>query len=745
MSRAKSTLRRRPAAAFLLTLPMFCGGLPAAADELADEPPAVLDEVTILGDPASIADIPGSADFIGPEELDVFGYSDVLDVLRNVPGIYIQEEEGYGLRPNIGIRGSGLDRSARIALLEDGVLIAPAPYAAPAAYYFPSQRRMYALEVLKGPSSIAVGPRTTGGAINLISTPIPTERGGGFDLRAGEDATVEAVARYGASGEHVGWLLETVQQRTDGFKDIDAPGDFDSGYRLDDYLGKLRFSTGDAAALYQSVELKLGYTDQASDETYLGLTDADFEADPYRRYAASQGDVFNSTHRQYQGTWRIESERGWNADLTAYRNEFQRNWFKLRSVNGTGISSILADPGTFASELAVIRGATSADDALLKRNNNRSYYSRGLQARAGYSLFTGPADVDFSFGLRVHEDEEDRFQDQDRFRMEDGLLVLTTDGAPGSTTNRVSRADVRSTFFNAEITAGAWTFTPGLRYEDIDLERLDFATDDPGRTAGPSRVRDNDVSEVIGGVGALYRLNDRWRLLAGIHEGFNPPAPGSSSDAEESLNYEAGFRYLSGPLSVEAIGFFNDYDNLIGTVTASTGGGGEIGDQFDGGEVTVSGLELDAAYRLRDLGGSGLEMPLSLTYTWTAEAEFESSFSSGFDPWGEVEAGDELPYIPEHQLQLRAGLASQRWAVNLAAIYVDETRTEAGRGSIDPRLATDDFVTFNLAADWYLTQRLRTYLRVENLFDEEYIVARRPAGARPGLPRTALLGVNFSL
>ena len=132
-----------------------------------------IDTVTIIGRVADVADVPGSAHVIETEELNALHQSDILKVLRTVPGVYLQEEEGFGLRPNIGIRGSGLDRSARIALLEDGVLIAPAPYAAASAYYFPTQRRMAGIEVLKGPAAVAVGPRTTGGALNMISTPIP--------------------------------------------------------------------------------------------------------------------------------------------------------------------------------------------------------------------------------------------------------------------------------------------------------------------------------------------------------------------------------------------------------------------------------------------------------------------------------------------------------------------------------------------------------------------------------------------
>ena len=60
----------------------------------------------------------------------------------------------------------------------------------------------------------------------------------------------------------------------------------------------------------------------------------------------------------------------------------------------------------------------------------------------------------------------------------------------------------------------------------------------------------------------------------------------------------------------------------MGTVTESTGGGGEIGDQFDGGEVKVSGLELSGAYNWRL---NSVDLPFELRYTWTAEAEFELS------------------------------------------------------------------------------------------------------------------------
>jgi len=728
----------------LLTF-LALGPLAAAAQQTAPDAARtveVIDTVTIIGRAADAADVPGSAHVVGSEELDALHQSDILRVLRTVPGVYVQEEEGFGLRPNIGIRGSGLDRSSRIALLEDGVLIAPAPYSAPSAYYFPTQRRMHALEVLKGPASIAIGPRTTGGAINLISTPIPDAFGANIDVRGGNYNTIDSHLNVGNRGEHVSWLLETVQASSDGFKTIDGPVGGDTGYDIKDYIAKLQLDSDTSRAVYQSLRIKLGYTDQTSHETYLGLTDADFAADPNRRYAASANDNFVSEHEQYQATYVIDTGSNWRGDVTAYRNDFARNWYKLQSVGGESMDAVLTDPTTFATEYGFLTGTTSPDDALQIRANNREYYSQGVQAKIEWDLGFGNTDVQLNTGLRVHEDEEDRFQHQDGYRMQDGALVLTTAGAPGSQTNRVSSAEALSLFVDADIRSGKWIFTPGLRFEDIDMTRLDFATDDPGREQAPTRVRENSVQVWIPGMGVLYKINSDWRVLAGVHKGFNPPAPGSTAQEESSVNIEFGTRYNRNKLSVEAIYFINDYDNLVGTVTDSTGGGGVVSDQYDGGEVIVQGLELSTAYGFR---AGSVDFPVSLNYTWTTEAEFKNAFDSNFGPWGQVEVGDELPYIPEHQFRLTGGIAVGAFNVNLAANYVSSMRTQAGQGPVDPQESIESHVVWDMTAAWHFTSNLSTYVKVDNLFDETYIAARRPSGARPGLPRTAYLGLTYRL
>ncbi|MCH8863633.1 MAG: TonB-dependent receptor [Proteobacteria bacterium] len=711
-----------------------------------------IERLTVIGSKGRRLEIPGSATRIGPEELEKFEYTDINRILRQVPGVNIQEEDGFGLRPNIGIRGTGIERSERITLMEDGVLIAPAPYAAPAAYYFPTAGRLEAVEVRKGSSAIKFGPRTTGGAINLVSTSIPDQPGGKVMARIGSHGVKELHAWGSVSSGNLAIMGETFQAGADGFKRL--PNGASTGFDIEDYLIKARLSAGETAARVQFLELKAGTVRQTSNETYLGLTEEDFAADPLQRYAASALDEFNSKHTQLQATHYVEF--GPRVDITSvlYYNAFERDWFKLDDLDfGDGRGRIRprevfenpTDPLNVAA-LAILRGeADSIDDALQLRHNAREYQSYGVQIVAGFGFDIGASQHDLEISLRYHEDEEDRLQNRENFAMRGGSLVLTSVGAPGSQANRVGSARALAMYVQDEIVIGDFRLIPGLRVESIDLTRRDYSTDDPERLAGPTRVRRNSLTVAIPGFGVTYDASDELTLIAGVHKGFSPPGPGTggSSEAavsEKSVNWEAGLRYVSGDLNLEAIGFYSDYSNLLGTCSNATGcGAGDNGDQFNGGAVDVIGLELTVD-TIVDLS-PGVTLPLKLTYTYT-DAEFSTSFADSF--WGEVEKGDALPYIPAHQVNASVGLEGLKWALNLTLNYVAETRNRAGSGAVPVLQRIDGRLVADVSASYNIRHNVRLFASIENLFDNVYVVARRPYGARPGKPRSVFGGLSVS-
>ncbi len=717
-------------------------GAKPAAHKQEERKPRIDERIMVVGSVENLEIIPGSASRIEGAELlrTQAAFGDIHRMLRSVPGVNLQEEEGFGLRPNIGLRGSGSERSSRITLMEDGVLIAPAPYTAPSAYYFPTAGRMEAIEVRKGSSQIKFGPRTNGGALNLVSTRVPDAFTVRAELGGGSHATAKGRLSVGNSSRNWGWMLETYQLRSEGFKQIDGGGD--AGFHLGDYLGKLRYRTTGSADSFHEIEVKLGYVGQRGNQTYLGLTDVDFQANPMRRYAGSQHDRIETEHRQLQLRHYGMFSPAIDLTTVAYRNEFQRNWYKLQSVQGAGLSSVFESPLIYAEELAILRGADSARDALKQRHNNRQYYGQGIQSVLGLRLGNGATRQQLEVGVRYHADQEDRFQSEDGYQMISGHKTLSSVGAPGSQANRIGDSRAWAVFVQDQISTGHWTITPGLRFESIDMTRTDYSRTDPNRTA-PTWIRHSQIDVLLPGAGVDYRIGHGSNVFLGVHRGFAPPGPGAADGVrpETSINYELGYRLRGTRATAGVTGFFNDYDNLLGSDTLSSGGQG-TGDQFNGGAARVWGLEASASYHLA-AAGSALRVPFALSYTWT-RGEFRTSFESDYEPWGNIAAGDELPYLPEHQLNVSLGLQGTRWDAFASVTSGSAMRTEAGHGPIPPRRGTDAFAVVDLTAGYRLSSDVWLQAALQNALAATYIVTRRPAGVRPGLTRTFVLGLTLS-
>ena len=708
-----------------------------------------LQEVSILANRTrSLKDIPGSMAYISPKEIEKFQYTDVNRILRNVPGINIQEEDGFGLRPNIGLRGTGVERSSKITVMEDGILMAPAPYVAPAAYYFPTIGRMNGVEILKGSSQIKYGPYTTGGAINLLSTPVPTALSGKLNLIGGSFNTTNLHAVIGNKHGQVSYVVETFQYGSDGFKNLNNGGS--TGFNKKDYLAKIKFNSKEKAKYKQSLLFKIGRSEERSNETYLGLTEEDFKINPYKRYAASQLDEMVTKQEQYSLSHSIVFSENIRLQTTLYRSDLYRNWYKLDKVsdslgNLVSINNLLENPNNYNDAFNVLNGDNSQiNNALFIKANNREYYAQGIQTQIGVDFKTKDLTHSIDVGLRAHQDQMDRFQWIDAYAMDNGNMELTQSGEPGTESNRIETANAIAGFIQYQLKFKNWTIHPGLRYENITILREDYGKNDVARIGFNLNKRENSLDVFIPGISVDYRFNNYINAFVGVHRGFAPPGSRVGTEAEQSINYELGSRFEKDALKISAVVFYNDYTNLLGVDLSAAGGTG-IGELFNGGGAKTYGLELQLMYNLLAARPNRkYRMPIDLNYTYT-DAYFINNFTSGFDAWGTVNSGDQLPYLANHQLSSSLSIEHVKYSIHLNGRFTDAMRTAPGQNDIPKEQEIAAFLVFDFSAQVHLDKKISLFGSVMNLNDEVYAVSRRPAGLRPALPRTFNLGIRSKL
>ncbi len=681
----------------------------------------MLDRVRIVGSSEDARRFSGTSAVIDPDQMNIELRTDINQLLKTVPGVYIREEDGQGLRPNIGIRAAAGGRSSKVTLLEDGVLIAPAPYSNPAAYYFPEAFQMHAVEVIKGAPLLRYGPQTTGGVINLVTTPIPAENSGRIVTTLGENSEHNTHAHYGGSSGNFGFLVDTVYRNSDGFKDIDR-SNRDTGFDIQSYMAKLAWS-GNRHSLLAKVQ----YSEQTSNETYAGLTDADFARDPNRRYGLSEIDQMVNDHTGLSLAWDFSLNDRMTLSALAYRNEFERDWFR------TSLGSLVdaANAGD-ADAQAILHGEMDLHD-LGYTHGDRAYDSEGIELNLT-ALFGNHR---LQIGGRDHSDDMDRYQEVEVYDQINGSLVFKEIIPPAGSNNRLEGADALAFWAVDEWQISSdFRLDLALRYEDVDTFRREFDTPDRSDQAD---FRSSSGSEWLPGASFSWDIDDRFQLLGGVHRGFAPLGGGAQEhdEPETSVNYEFGLRYRQNRLFAELVGFYSDFENQAEVCSLATPcSNGATSGSFVTGEAVVSGLEFQLANEWRT---DSLRIPMAFNYTWTqAKISADNPSSGVFD-------GDHLADIPENIFSLRLGLEhASGWDNHFIAKYMDETCVQVGcNRSGDAFGRTESLFVVDWISRYALSDDLTAFLKLDNLLDEQVIIARSPHGARPNKPRTVSVGLDY--
>ncbi len=718
-------------------------GVTVRDDEVAEvvlrvaEAPVEIVGVEVVGVRAdALARLPGSAAVISAPELHAMQPLSANEALRTLPGVHVQEEEGLGLRANVGIRGLDPDRSRTLLVLEDGVPVALAPYGEPEMYYSPPIDRMNRVELVKGSGSILFGPQTIGGVLNYVTADAPSVATGSVAIQGGDGRSRLVKAAYGGSRSGIRGNIGAFDKRASDIAGL--------WYAVNDVTGKI--GTRTAAG---EIGLKASYYDERSNSTYVGLTQAMFDRAPYAHPAPN--DLLRI--RRYAVTASHEAGFFGNSSVrtSAYAYQTTRNWRRQ-------------DYGYTADGTQhVFRNSTG--------NRNRSFDVAGIEPRFRTVWARGGKPIELDFGLRLHYEKA-------RDQHINGASATASTGGIRDDEVRVGKAlslFVQNRFF----ITGNWHVTPGLRLERFTYDRNILKTRIRRTTStGTTRaVEDVDisggdvVSEVIPGIGTAWSPSPLLTLFAGVHRGFAPPRvkdglvyPDASLgaeeqvpqlqtlslDAERSHNYELGIRLAPQSfLSLEATAFYLDFTNQIIEPSLSAGSASNVA-LANQGATRHRGIEAALALDIAKALGQPYALTARVAATRTT-AEFSADRylrSAGGDTVNV--RGNRLPYSPaltasaSLTLDHPSGMLLRLDGLHVGEQFADNFQTRAG--SANGRVGLiPAYRVFDLSARYRLPvlTGISVSVTVKNLTAGKYIASRRPEGIKAGLPRTVLAGLDW--
>jgi Fe(3+) dicitrate transport protein len=442
---------------------------------------------------------------------------------------------------------------------------------------------------------------------------------------------------------------------------------------------------------------------------------------------------------------------------SGYLTQTFRDWGRANSFGGQSINAIISDNNTNQLGYQIMTG--EANGEVIFRSAARHYITKGLQTNARYQFKTGAIEHSIELGLRLHQDQANRYGTQSKYQMTSGLMILTDGGEQGNQENQIRQGTSLASYLNYQLHYKHWTLNTGIRQEFITLSFLNYGNADFARTGSDLKSADNQVQVWLPGASLYYDLNERNSLFTGIHKGFSPPGmpnttSGEQARAEEALNYELGYRLLSNKLQIQAALFRSAYQNLLGSDNISGGGLG-TGNQFNAGKAMVQGLELSTQYLMKLPFMPSIQVPIQMNYTYT-NATFAETFINGGGDWGvgQINSGDFIPFIAPHLLNCSVGLEHKKWNALLSANYVGTTRTTPGQEPSIVAISNENYALVNsikgftildFSSNWVLNEQWMLYGSIQNIANNLHIVANLPQGYRSALPRTFVLGLKMKL
>jgi Fe(3+) dicitrate transport protein len=550
---------------------------------------------------------------------------------------------------------------------------------------------------------------------------------------------------------NLSYVFEIQNTATDGYKEVEGASgnDTNAGFRKQSDLFKLRYTMPSSY-----IEISSQNTTETSHESYIGLTRADFAANPYRRLGASSQDKMDNDYHRYILTYNMDLSPATNFVGKVYKSKYSRNWKKMGNIgvdeDGTeggdiatkfSLSKIdwntncAADSGTELRACNILTNGTAmlTGEYLERAMGHRDYAMYGYDMKLNHVM----GNHDMTFGYRHHHDYRNRQDNGDSEKWGLGanntmVNISKTVGTEGIQQERKS-AWADSISFQDRITHGNFVTTLGVRYEDVEYDKI-------AKTSGTLTKFDN--SETMMAASTAYSMGEGKTAFVGYSQGYNPTGA-SSVDPEESENFEIGYRSRNAAGSMEVVAFHVDYEMLNETCSIASGCGDASQDQVNAGEAHSSGVEftmkinnLFPSTQMKGAGDmSGVRYPFVFSAT-LQEAERDVTTSTT------VIDGNQLTYSPEESFYISIGAETNDWDYKFAAKYTDEYFTNDANTQKTEDAWIVDFQG-GIKLDKLGMKGARAFVNVDNLLDKTYLASFHEYGARPNKPQSFMAGVTF--
>lgn len=715
----------------------------------------MMDQVTVSGSRIGILRfLPGSAAIISNADISRSVMVNSNEVLKQVSGVHVVEEEGLGLRANIGIRGLDPDRSRSVLMLEDGIPIALGPYGEPEMYFTPSIDRMMGVEVLKGSGQVLYGPQTIGGVINYLTADPPAESEGRLSLKGGEGSYFQALARYGNTFGNAGFTFTYLRRQADNI----GPTQF----RLDDLSGKFRIKTG----IRSTLNLKWSVYNEHSNSTYVGLTQPMYNSGSMDDLRIAPKDELLIRRYALSATHDYLISDDIMLKTTVFGYTTVRNWLRqdfTYNAEASGLTGISYGDESLPQGAIYLQNSTG--------NRNRQFEVAGIEPRLRIRYAVGHLSNQLDAGLRFLYERA----------YEQRINGTVADALSGILRNDEIRTGKAASVYaqNKTTLTEKMTLTGGLRFETLDYKRKILRVSEIDTTI----IGKTAVSQLIPGAGLNYEVLNGLNLFAGIHRGFAPPrikdAVSSSGedvllDAENSWNFELGFRHKHHRRTeAELTLFYMDFSNQVIPVSESSGGAGA--GLINGGQTIHRGVEASIDYVPENWLPQGHELRLRASATYIDSYFSNDRFvieklgtgNQSDTVWINVK-GNRTPYSPNLlisgliEYEAKSGLGGHIVINYTGSQYTDLLNTSDVMDYIALDQADDQYAYMQATANgrigeipahlvlnatvWHSfgNSGFELSISAKNLLNERYIVSRRPQGIRVGTPRMLMAGLTYN-